>query len=166
MLALALPLPPSLCNSETGWIFPPSFDSTTPHLPRIEERVGGGLFRPQNRAQGPRCCRHHLFAREDEQEAWQGLDLRPPKLSCQLRAPLPSHRRASRRWRFWPLMPSRCRRRCCRRCPHPLGLSPSCESGMRAGGYAQLPPCSQFVQMDELELWHALSHPATSNARL
>ncbi|PPR06416.1 LOW QUALITY PROTEIN: hypothetical protein CVT26_004862 [Gymnopilus dilepis] len=41
--ALAPPLPPSPCKSEPG-IFSFSLRQPHPHLPRVEERVGGGCF--------------------------------------------------------------------------------------------------------------------------
>ncbi|KAF8876520.1 hypothetical protein CPB84DRAFT_1752399 [Gymnopilus junonius] len=142
-LSLVPPLPPSLCKSETGADFSLSFQQPYPHLPREEERVGGGLLRLYDPAQCRRCQLPPLFGWEDEHKAWWRSNLGPPTLSRQadptflaLKSKLevaawPSGTQ-------WPSLPL-------------LSL---------------LPPSSRLVT--KLREWAAcsrvLSHPATSNA--
>ncbi|PPQ88113.1 LOW QUALITY PROTEIN: hypothetical protein CVT26_014753 [Gymnopilus dilepis] len=122
-LALAPPLPPSPCNSETG---------------KSESEVGyfTSTTQPKAAAAAVATFSPHLHLRR---RAGGWTQSRPPDALSPAPSPPPLHRRVSRRWLLCHLVPSGRHRRCCSCCPH---LS-ACHQAERVScvlGYARLLP--------------------------
>ncbi|PPQ97516.1 LOW QUALITY PROTEIN: hypothetical protein CVT26_006539, partial [Gymnopilus dilepis] len=157
-------LPPSPCKSETGAdLFPSSTTASTP--PPSCRRTSRGwvnsLSGPEPTPSPPSAPPLRLRTRGGV----VGTRTPPSNALSPAPSPLPSHRRASRRWRFCPRVPSGHRRHRCRCCPHPLGLSPQAERvGLLVGHHTRLPIAPS--SFDELGSWMMmLAHPAMTRPR-
>ncbi|PPR03993.1 hypothetical protein CVT26_001037, partial [Gymnopilus dilepis] len=79
--------PPRPAIARRGWICSLPFRQPHPHLPRVEERVGGG-FPPLQYSPGPSRSPYlpprPLFAREDEHDVWPATRILSPSAMARL----------------------------------------------------------------------------------